>query len=495
MRIAPIRRNAVLAAAVLVAASAVAVQVGEPAAGPAVSASAKQPPRPSIGFPRPGAIVNVGTLVTARPPKGVHRSSIRRYVFQYARRGGSFHTILGPAPAGLAEPAMLWDAGSLKSGRYRLRVRALRKGGGAIVSRSVRVRVNDQPFAAARYKALPRRNRSSLRRSSQALKVRFDASKSFDADGSVKAYRWSWDAGGNAHGRAVEHTFAKPGDYPMSIQVTDDRGGTSTGHYVFSYRYDSEYYGLLTSFTVKTSCGCKKMSIKSMGDVEGPKGFDFSPESTSGIPAGEQRRLGAYNDGEAGDQLDRKKKGEYTVKCRLQVIAELHDESKPQLCAEGQRAQGTVKVGGTTTKLNGLTKRSNSSDPRYDSSKSADDPYDPNDKPNKREKKDCGFGDDGWCDDDYHGGGGSGGKGKGNSEPPNKFKTYVKQERITWLDAPGLKFKTSALKPDGASFQAHFEAKVTGDLGDCKCSWDVRIEIDKDGKVTSNKVENVVCTP
>lgn len=480
-------------AAVPLAAVAMPIAAGGRSADDsAIQPAAKRKPAPTIGFPRRNEIVNVGTFVTARVPKGISRRRIKRVEFQYAKKGGRYRTMHSTAPAGLAEYAALWDAGSLSGGKYLLRTRVVRRRARTLTSVSVPVRVNEQPFAVARADTTRSRRAPAFRRErTQAVTVRFDGTGSTDPDGRIVGYTWAFQGGGSESGASVQHTFPAPGDYPMSLTVTDDRGGKSTEHYVFRYQYDDEYFGLLTSFKLKTDCGCKKMTIKADGMVEGPKGFGFQP--SSGIPAGHRGDLGPYNDG-GGNTVDPKKKGDITVKCRFQVIAELHDESKPQLCAEGQRAQGTITVGGKSTKLNQLPEKYLSSDPRYDSSKSADDPYDPKDGRGTLEKGSCGFGDQKWCDDDYHGGGGSDGKGKGNSGPPGKHKTYDGQERITWLDAPGMTFSPSGLKPSGASFRAHFEAKVSGGLGECKCSWDVRIEIDKDGNVTSNQVENVSCS-
>ncbi len=57
--------------------------------------------------------------------------------------------------------------------------------------------------------------------------VRFDGSASFDPDGEIAAYDWSFDDGTTAEGVIVERTFADAGEYRVTLTVTDDRGAMS----------------------------------------------------------------------------------------------------------------------------------------------------------------------------------------------------------------------------------------------------------------------------
>ena len=166
------------------------------------------------------------------------------------------------------------------------------------------------------------------------------------------------------------------------------------------------------------------------------------------------------------------------------MVAQLTDESEPALCGEGQRRQATLHLAGMDITRNGFR----SGDPRYDSSKDLG-----------RKEARCGYAneDGDFCDDDYHGGGGIDGSGRRGQQPHNNTKKkYEKQERIVWIDAPGFSpLARTALQPDGATFQAKFQAKVSGDTGECECSWEVLISVDNSGKVLENKVLNVDCTP
>jgi len=60
------------------------------------------------------------------------------------------------------------------------------------------------------------------------LKVTFDGSASYDPDGSVVAYAWTFGDGGSGGGKIVSHTFQKNGTFTVKLTVTDDKGATGT---------------------------------------------------------------------------------------------------------------------------------------------------------------------------------------------------------------------------------------------------------------------------
>ena len=433
----------------------------------------------SIIFPEAGEVVNVGTLVIAEVPSPAggtdedeESDGIFLVEFDYSPDGIEFFPIEGPAPDEVPGYAVLWNAGDLPGGDYLLRVRLTWPSGLEEID-TIPVYVNEQPFALL--EAEP---------GDSPLTVLFDASASFDPDGIVTGYLWEFGDGTIFDGPpVVTHEFPAPGEYGVSVTVFDMDEGESTAHHLI----------LLEDEVVvlkEKSCGCKKMTVKVKGNVEGPAGFDFSPQAASGVPDSEKSKLGPFaTPTSAAGQLDMTK-ASFTVKYRFEVIADLVYPSKPQLCAEGQRAKRTFKAGGTTNKKKG----NKSSDPRYDSGKGKDDPYDPKDDATKTEQATCGFKDKDWCDDDYHGGGAADGSGNDGLQPPNGYKKYIDEKRIVWLDAPGFRpLSKNAVARGGASYQASFEAKVSGPLGECKCSWEVHIKIDKKGKIKENKVKNIKC--
>jgi len=54
--------------------------------------------------------------------------------------------------------------------------------------------------------------------------IAFDASESFDPDGSIVEYRWDFGDGSTALGVRVEHTFPQRLEYQVTLTVVDDDG-------------------------------------------------------------------------------------------------------------------------------------------------------------------------------------------------------------------------------------------------------------------------------
>ena len=62
------------------------------------------------------------------------------------------------------------------------------------------------------------------------LTVEFDALDSYDVDGEIVDYHWTWE-GGEASGPTPSVTFEREGNYHVLLTVTDDFGGKSTDRY------------------------------------------------------------------------------------------------------------------------------------------------------------------------------------------------------------------------------------------------------------------------
>ncbi len=58
--------------------------------------------------------------------------------------------------------------------------------------------------------------------------MNFDASTSYDPDGTVVRYDWDFGDGNTAEGREVTYTYAESGEYTVTLTVTDDDGLTDS---------------------------------------------------------------------------------------------------------------------------------------------------------------------------------------------------------------------------------------------------------------------------
>ena len=64
----------------------------------------------------------------------------------------------------------------------------------------------------------------AARKTCPGATVSFDASGSFDPDGTISGYAWDFGDGETGQGAKVEHGFTKPGTYPVTLTVTDNSG-------------------------------------------------------------------------------------------------------------------------------------------------------------------------------------------------------------------------------------------------------------------------------
>lgn len=85
----------------------------------------------------------------------------------------------------------------------------------------------------------------------QPLSVVFNASTSFDPDGSITQYSWDFGDGETALGEIVSHVYASSGTYPVVLTVTDDDG--ADGATSMNIQNDTDYYVAIGNSITKGS--------------------------------------------------------------------------------------------------------------------------------------------------------------------------------------------------------------------------------------------------
>jgi hypothetical protein len=91
---------------------------------------------------------------------------------------------------------------------------------------------NDPPVAA--FTATPPEG-------SAPLSVAFDASDSYDPDGTVTSYRWSFGDGTSGSGMVATHIYAQPGTYMVQLTVEDRRQASSAATATIVARAGTNY--------------------------------------------------------------------------------------------------------------------------------------------------------------------------------------------------------------------------------------------------------------
>jgi hypothetical protein len=85
------------------------------------------------------------------------------------------------------------------------------------------------------------------------LVVSFSGSMSYDNDGTIVSYAWSFSEGGSATGSGVSRTYTTPGTYRAYLTVTDNRGATGTDFVTITVTAPSGTVAAPSGLTAKVS--------------------------------------------------------------------------------------------------------------------------------------------------------------------------------------------------------------------------------------------------
>lgn len=319
-----------------------------------------------------------------------------------------------------------WDTTALPAGRYLIRSTMLDGNGGRGVAERW-AEVTKAPVAVVTGFLLDKF-------------VSIDGSESFDPDGAVAEYRWTFGDGTVETGKTV--SFDLPdgvGSLPVDLTVIDTDGNETTAYCLA----DAESQEVTCE---ARSCGCESMDVNA-----DPAAAPFRP-----IPLGRGNsvnHLGPINT--VPQPLPAT--GVFDVRVGFQVEAKLKAGSDPSLCDYYQWDKGTYNGGGGPVDFG-----------NHDGT--------PGTFP---------YGGSSYTDD--------------SPEPPFVQQTGGGSPSLRWIDAPGLTLGAGAIRASGAggiTWDSAYIVMVTGPEGTCQCSFEIHFKMSSAGAATSGpKLTNKVCTP
>lgn len=101
------------------------------------------------------------------------------------------------------------------------------------------------------------------------LGVSVDAAASSDPDGSISSYSWNWgDGSAAATGVTASHTYGSAGTFPVTLTVTDNRGGTAVvSHDVDTTQPPNQVP--VASFTAQSTARALTVNASASSDPDG----------------------------------------------------------------------------------------------------------------------------------------------------------------------------------------------------------------------------------
>ncbi len=92
------------------------------------------------------------------------------------------------------------------------------------------------------------------------LSVLFNASDSYDIDGNIISYHWDFNDSTTSTNAEETHEFTAPGEYNVTLTVTDNDGLTSTAWVLINVTQNQD--PVITSFNVNTTQGTAPLTVE-----------------------------------------------------------------------------------------------------------------------------------------------------------------------------------------------------------------------------------------
>ncbi|MEJ2363717.1 MAG: S8 family serine peptidase, partial [Deltaproteobacteria bacterium] len=174
-------------------------------------ANSDNPPSVKIKYPLEGEFVS--GKIRVKIDATDHNDAAGALTVEWNVDGGAWKPTTYNSVPGLYESEE-WDTSEVIDGQHFINARATDSAGNkTVVSNSVLMNnVNDPPVVSFTYTC-------------SGLMCDFDASGSYDPDGTIQNYDWSFGDGTQSEpgsGATVSHTYAEAGTYTVSITVIDD---------------------------------------------------------------------------------------------------------------------------------------------------------------------------------------------------------------------------------------------------------------------------------
>jgi len=130
-------------------------------------------------------------------------------------------------------------------GKYNVTLQVTKGGMTATITKEIEVS-NALPYAEISYSPL---------NPIEGQEITFDASSSYDPDGSIVNYTWNFGDGNTAYGKIVSHVYSEDGNYTLTLTLKDNDGGETEINYLIIVNPTGENIPPVAHFELKERAG------------------------------------------------------------------------------------------------------------------------------------------------------------------------------------------------------------------------------------------------